>query len=130
MGLLVSRSRGGRLLAREPLALMPSCAAMVTNSGSESAIILRIKLPRCALTVISLMPSSLPTCLLSRPATTNSITSLSRRLNDASRFRSWFRCTSWPNAARLRSSALPMALMSTSSLSGLVKNSTAPAFMA
>ena len=44
------------------------------------AFIFRIMLPRCALTVISLIPSSLPTCLFGKPATTNAITSRSRAL--------------------------------------------------
>jgi hypothetical protein len=43
----------------------PSSAAMVTRSGRERAFIFRITLPRCPFTVISLMSSSLPTCLLS-----------------------------------------------------------------
>ena len=51
---------------------------MLTNSARDSAFIFRIMLPRCALTVISLIPSSLPTCLLGKPATTNAITSRSR----------------------------------------------------
>jgi L,D-transpeptidase catalytic domain len=37
-------------------------AAIVTRSARESASIFRITLPRCAFTVISLMPSSNPTC--------------------------------------------------------------------
>jgi hypothetical protein len=56
---------------------------MVTSSGRESAFILRIIWPRCALTVISLMPSSPPTCLSDRPETTNAITSRSRGVSDA-----------------------------------------------
>ena len=51
--------------------------------ASERACILRIIFPRCALTVISLIPSSAPTCLFSRPATTSAITSRSRRLSAA-----------------------------------------------
>ena len=51
--------------------------------GSESAFILRITWPRCAFTVISLMPSSPPTCLFSSPDTTSAITSRSRRVSDA-----------------------------------------------
>ena len=53
-----------------------SVAAIVTRSARESAFIFRIMLPRCAFTVISLMPSSAPTCLFNRPETTNAITSL------------------------------------------------------
>lgn len=41
----------------------PRRAAIVTRSGSESAFILRITWALWAFTVISLMPSSLPTCL-------------------------------------------------------------------
>ena len=38
----------------------PRRAAIVTRSGSESAFILRITWPRCAFTVISLIPSGRP----------------------------------------------------------------------
>ena len=53
---------------------------MVTRFGSESAFILRITWPLWAFTVISLMPSSPPTCLVKSPLTTNAITCCSRRL--------------------------------------------------
>ena len=53
-------------------------AAMPTNSGRDSASILRMTLPRCALTVISLIPSSSPTSLFGKPTTTNAMTSRSR----------------------------------------------------
>jgi hypothetical protein len=43
-----------------------SLAAIFTWSGRESAFIFCITLLRCAFTVILLMPSPLPTCLLSR----------------------------------------------------------------
>jgi len=56
----------------------PRRAAIVTNSGSESAFIFRITWPLWALTVISLMPSSPPTCLFNSPETTSAITSRSR----------------------------------------------------
>ena len=62
---------------------MRSLAAMFTSSASESAFIFRIILPRCAFTVISLMPRSLPTCLCNRPETTNAMTSRSRGVSDA-----------------------------------------------
>ena len=39
-------------------AVAGSLAAIFTRSARESAFILRITLPRCAFTVISLMPSS------------------------------------------------------------------------
>jgi hypothetical protein len=45
-------------------------------------------LPRCAFTVISLIPSSPPTCLFNRPETTSSITCRSRWERDAYRSRS------------------------------------------
>jgi hypothetical protein len=38
---------------------------------------------RSAFTVISLMPSSLPTCLFNRPETTNAITCRWRQVSDA-----------------------------------------------
>src|SRR5262245_40995455 len=60
-----------------------SLASILTRSARESAFIFRITLPRCALTVISLMPSSPPICLFSRPETTSIMTSRSRRLSDA-----------------------------------------------
>ena len=40
-----------------------SLAALFTKSARELAFIFRITLPRCAFTVISLMPSSPATCL-------------------------------------------------------------------
>jgi hypothetical protein len=49
----------------------------------KDAFILCLIRPRWAFTVISLMPSSLPTCLFNSPLTTNAITCRSRRLNDA-----------------------------------------------
>ena len=60
-----------------------SFAAIFTRSARESAFIFRITLPRCVFTVISLMPSSLPTCLFNSPETTKAMTSRSRRLSDA-----------------------------------------------
>ena len=59
-----------------------SLEAIRTRSHSESAFILRMSLPRCALTVISLMPNSPPTCLFIRPEMTRAITSRSRGLNN------------------------------------------------
>src|SRR2546423_11728474 len=61
----------------------PSLAAILTRSAREPAFIFRITFPRCALTVISLMPSSAPTCLFNSPETTHAITSRSRGLKDA-----------------------------------------------
>jgi len=61
----------------------PSRAAIFTKSARESAFIFCIILPRCAFTVISLMPRSLPTCLFNKPATTKAITSRSRQLSEA-----------------------------------------------
>jgi hypothetical protein len=52
----------------------PSVAAIFTRAGRESAFIFRITLPRCTFTVISVMKSSLPICLFTRPRTTNAIT--------------------------------------------------------
>src|SRR5690349_2197095 len=52
----------------------PRRSAVVTRSGNERAFILRITWPRCAFTVISLMPSSAATCLLRRPETTSAMT--------------------------------------------------------
>ena len=54
-----------------------SRAAMFTRFANEFAFIFCMTLPRCAFTVISLMPSSPPTCLFSRPDATN-VTSRSR----------------------------------------------------
>jgi len=51
----------------------PSRPAIFTKSAKEWAFIFCITLPRCAFTVISLMPSSLPTCLFNRPATTKAM---------------------------------------------------------
>ena len=61
----------------------PSLAAIFTRSARESALIFRITWPRCAFTVISLIPSSPPTCLFSKPETTSAMTSRSRGLSDS-----------------------------------------------
>lgn len=53
-------------------------AAMITKSGSDSALILRVTSPLWAFTVISLMPNSPPTCLFNNPETTNFMTARSR----------------------------------------------------
>src|SRR5436309_4631720 len=104
--------------------------AIFTRSATDPAFILRITLPRWAFTVISLMPSSPPTCLFNFPETTNVMTSRSRRLSDPWRSRSSRISASWPSALRLRSMAFRMAPNMTPSPNGLVRNSTAPAFMA
>src|SRR5436190_7152216 len=76
------------------------------------------------------MPSSPPTCLFSRPETTNASTSRSRGVSDAYALRSTRSSESWRTAVRLRSMAPPMASSSTSFVNGFVRNSTAPAFIA
>src|SRR6266853_2392414 len=60
-----------------------SLAAILTKSAREPAFIFRITLPRCVFTVISLVPSSAPTCLFKKPETTNAMTSRSRRVSEA-----------------------------------------------
>src|SRR5216683_6751205 len=60
-----------------------SLAAILTRSAREPAFIFRITLPRCVFTVISLVPSSAPTCLFKKPETTNAMTSRSRRVSEA-----------------------------------------------
>src|SRR5579864_354127 len=60
-----------------------SFAATLTSSARESTFIFRITLPRCALTVISLIPSSPPTCLFNKPDTTRAITCCSRAVSEA-----------------------------------------------
>ena len=75
------RSQDVRVARREDA--WESLAAIVTRSASEPAPIFRITLPRCAFTVISLIPSWLPACLFNRPETISAITSCSRRLNEA-----------------------------------------------
>ena len=60
-----------------------SFAAILTRSARESACIFCMTLPRCAFTVISLMPSSPPICLFNKPETTSAITCRSRRESDA-----------------------------------------------
>src|SRR5258707_15076639 len=60
----------------------PSLTAIFTRSARESAFIFCIILPRCAFTVISLIPSFKPTCLFNMPVTINFITSRSRGVSD------------------------------------------------
>ena len=61
----------------------PSLEAIFTKSARESALIFSITLPRCAFTVISLIPSSPPTCLFNNPETTSIMTCRSRGVSDA-----------------------------------------------
>src|SRR4029453_8857532 len=61
----------------------PRLVTMFTSAGSEFAFILRMTWPRCAFTVISLIPSSPPTCLFRRPETTRTMTSRSRGVSDS-----------------------------------------------
>ena len=103
---------------------------MCTSAGSESAFIFRMTWPRCAFTVISLMPSSPPTCLFKRPEATRTMTSRSRGVRAAYFSRSACIFAACSNARRLRSRACRIALNSTWSPNGLVRNSTAPAFIA
>ena len=56
--------------------------------GERIGLDFPITLPRCALTVISLMPSSRATCLFNNPVTTNAMTSRSRGVNEAWQSRS------------------------------------------
>ena len=96
---------------------------MLTNSARDSTFIFRIMLPRCALTVISLIPSSLPTCLLGKPATTNAITSRSRGLRHEYRaFKARISVERSSNAL-LRTKAWRTAFSRISSLNGFVRNS-------
>src|SRR5207249_1845927 len=82
-----------------------------------------------AFTVISLMPSSPPTCLFSRPETTNAMTCLSRLWVSGNNLSARIPA-SFCSARRLRSRACRMALNNASSLNGFVKNLTTPAFIA
>src|SRR5580698_6452049 len=52
----------------------PRFAAILTRSANDSAFIFCMTRPRCALTVISLIPNSPATCLLSMPVTTRVMT--------------------------------------------------------
>ena len=56
---------------------------MVTRSGSESAFILRMTWPLCALTVISTDAELAADLLFNSPETTSAITSRSRGVSDA-----------------------------------------------
>jgi hypothetical protein len=103
---------------------------MLTKSGKERALIFAMTLPRCALTVISLIPSSPPTCLFNNPETTSAITSRSRGVKSSCRCCNSASSACCPNAALLRATASEIAAKSIASSMGLVKNSMAPAFIA
>src|SRR5579862_3503792 len=60
-----------------------SLAVILTKSATELAFIFCITWPRCAFTVLSVMPSSTATCLFNRPETTNAMTSRSRGVSEA-----------------------------------------------
>ena len=91
---------------------------MPTNSANDVAFIFRITLPRCAFTVISLMPSSPPTCLFSSPETTSAITSRSREVSDSKSVRNACIWLSRPSAASLRLIACRIAFGSTVGIEG------------
>ena len=103
---------------------------MLTRSGKERAFIFSMTLPRCPLTVISLIPNSPPTCLFNNPETTSAITSRSRGVSSSWRCCNSARSVCCPSAALLRATASEIAAKSIASSMGLVKNSTAPAFIA
>ncbi len=65
----------GRHMARAS-----SLPAMFTSAARVRTFILRMTLPRCAFTVISLIPTSPATCLFKRPETTRDMTWRSRWL--------------------------------------------------
>src|SRR5262249_37753852 len=115
------------LVCRGPAATRP---AIRTSSASEPARIFLMTRPRWILTVTSLVPSCAATCLLSIPETTRAITSRSRGVRVA--YRSWSALSSscCRRATWSRSSAWWTIPSSSSWSKGLVRNSTAPAFIA
>ena len=78
---LMVAGSGGKLRPGEGASL--SLSTIFTRSASESAFIFCITLPRCAFTVISLIPSLKATCLFNMPETTIAMTSRSRGVSDA-----------------------------------------------
>src|SRR6202012_4574891 len=79
------RLGGTRHVLPFPFGQRPRDAAIGTRLAIDGASILRITRPRCAFTVISLMPSSPAICLFSKPKATNAITSRWRPLSEAYR---------------------------------------------
>src|SRR5881394_4595089 len=64
---------------------IPSFSAATTRSASDVTFIFSMTRERCTLTVFSTVPSSLATCLLSRPRTTSANTSRSRGVRVSAR---------------------------------------------
>jgi len=94
---------------------------------------LRVLLQSVGLKVValgSLTPISAAICLFIKPAHTNLMTCCSRSLSASYRNRSDSVCIWSSRRARSRSSATRTASKMSCSRNGLVRNSTAPAFMA
>src|SRR3984885_1875488 len=107
-----------------------SLSAILTSSGKDLACIFFMTWLRYILTVASLAPSSAATCLLSIPETTRFITSRSRTLSLSQRCRNSVNSRSLSRSMRARVRDRWTASSRSCCLNGLVRNSTAPDFMA
>src|SRR5580700_6000595 len=107
-----------------------SLSAIRTSSGKDLACIFFITWPRYILTVASLAPSSAATCLFSIPETTRFMTSRSRTLSPSRRCRSSANSRSFSRRMRARLRDRWTASRRSCCRNGLVRNSTAPDFMA
>src|SRR5580692_12850728 len=121
-----SMPTGGTLTDYKDLSL----SAILTSAGKDLACIFFMTWPRYILTVASLAPSSAATCLLSIPETTRFITSRSRMLSRSARSRSSASSRAFSRSMRARASDLWTASRRSCCRNGLVRNSTAPDFIA
>src|SRR5438552_1115195 len=110
--------------------MTPRPSASRTSSATEPARILSMTRARCTLTVFSTTPSSAAICLFSMPVTTRANTCRSRGVSV--RARAWISSVraSVPRFRVSRSTARWMAPSRSLLANGLIRKSTAPAFMA
>jgi len=105
-------------------------SAIFTKSASDLAPIFRVAWPRCTFTVISVTPISAATCLFNSPPVTHAMTSCSRGVRESNLARNAETAFSFSRLTFARSMPDCTASNKSWSRKGLVRNSTAPAFIA
>jgi hypothetical protein len=119
----LSTSRGNR-------ARGSASTAILTKSATDLARNFRIAVARCTFTVTSLTPKSAAICLFKAPAATRATISRSRALSELKLSRKAEFASSSARRARSFSRAVATASNKSCSRNGLVRKSTAPAFIA
>jgi hypothetical protein len=139
---VVSRNRksGYGEFGKPPLSVLPTsfgnavngsaCTAVLTSSAADLARNFRIALARYTFTVTSLIRKSAAICLLSAPVATRETISRSRLLSEAKRSLKVEFESSFARRTPSFSMASATACNKSCSRNGLVRKSTAPAFIA